>query len=807
MKKNIIQIIIIVIIFIMLFLLIIYSSKIIKNNNSKLYINEVMANNSSTIQDTYGNYSDYIEIYNDYDYDIDLSNYTLSDEYTNAKKWTFPKVTIKKKDYLIVFASGKNTTENGEIHTNFKLSKNGETIILSDNNQKRLSKVSYLNTTNDTSYGYNGKKYVYYYKGTPNEENKGDYSTSPIDTTIISLNTNEIIINEVELENEEIELKNNTNKAISLQDYVLSDKNGIKAKLPNITLEPNSYYTVYGSDTYSFIDSKLYTGFNINNHSEELYLYKNNELISSLKIGKLTNNISVGINNNGQRVYFKEKTLGSENSQTYYLGYTNTPQFNINNIYVDKGTKIELKEPDNATIYYTLDGSFPTINSTKYTSPIEINNTTTIKAVAYKDNYIESDVISRTFIVGRQHDLPVVSISTENSELFGSSGILTKGLTSSSTYPYYGANFWNDKEVKASFELYEEGKLGLSFTCGIKVFGGWSRGEAQKSLSINLRKKYGQSSFTYPLFKENNTFKKIVLRNGGQDFGKLKLKDAFLQKSLEGQMDIDKQDYKFVVVYINGEYFGIYNIREKTDTTYVERHYKKAEENIDFIERNDDVKSGSLDDWNELINYIKTNDIKSEETYNYLDTQIDLQELANYWVVETYFDQFDPINIKRYKIKENGKWRWILFDLDQTFYNYSYKTIKYNLPFEPYAHGNGYYLDTTLMSYLIKNPTFRQLYLETFSYHLKNTFNPDRMIDILDGMVEEIASEMPYHIDRWYKESKNVSSYTLSNINEWYNNISYFKKQLTERYNITLKTIRTGLNLTEEEYNKYFKNI
>ena len=339
----------------------------------------------------------------------------------------------------------------------------------------------------------------------------------------------------------------------------------------------------------------------------------------------------------------------------------------------------------------------------------------------------------------------------------------------------------------------------------MKVFGGWSRGEAQKSVSIYLRKKYGLQEITYPFFKDNvNTFTKFILRSGGQDFGYLKLKDAFLQQTLVGQMDIDIQDYHPVVVYMNGKYNGIYNIREKTDTTYVERHVGVKEGEFDFIEKNSDVKSGSIDEYNKLLAYVNENDMTKDGVYEYLDQKIDLQELANYWVVETYFDQFDPINIKFYKTKD-GKWRWILFDLDQSFFSYSYQKIKWKLPFSPYAHGNGYYLNTTLMSRIIKNPKFRELYISTFAYHLKNTFEPNRMIKILDEMVNEIKNEMPYHIKRWYNESIRVSSYTLDDINEWYQNINYFKKQLKERHQIALNTIKEGLGLTDAEYQKYFK--
>jgi len=584
----------------------------------------------------------------------------------------------------------------------------------------------------------------------------------------------------------------------------LKDKNGNEYHFKDAKIKPNSYLVVYGSDEASINNNRIYIGFKINNNNEILYLYNNNNLIDTFVVGKINEKVSKGRNNLLETVIYKDITIGKVNSEKYYRDYAISPTFSFNDCYVEKGTKIELTTDEYSQIYYTLDGSIPTNKSKKYNGEIVINGTTVIKAISYRDGYIESDVVSRTYLIGREHTLPVISISTASNNLYGNNGIFTKGNNANSYYPYKGANFWKDIEVPISFEFYEQGKLGISFNCGMKVFGGWSRGEAQKSVAIHLRKKYGIQEISYPFFEDNvNTFTKFILRSGGQDFGKLKLKDAFLQESLDGQMDIDKQDYRPVVVYYNGKYFGIYNIREKTETSYVERHYGYDKSEIDFIEKNSNVLAGSIDDYNKLLNYVKKADMKSTETYEYLDSQIDLQELANYWVVETYFDQFDPMNIKFYKTP-NGKWRWILFDLDQTFFSYSYKKIKWNLPFEPYAHGNGYYLNTTLMKYLYKNPQFTELYIKTFAYHLNNTFKPDRMIKILDEMVKEIEGEMPYHIKRWYNESVGVSSYTLRNIDDWYSNISYLKKQLKERHAIALKTIKSGLKLTNEEYNKYF---
>ncbi len=802
-SKNIKYKLIIIFLFILLILLILLlnmgNNKVVINKDSKLYISEIMPINSKTIKDLDNEYSDYIEIYNDYDYDINLKNYFLSDEITSNKKWKFPSIIIKSKEYLVIYASDKDKCDLNirECHTNFKLGSNGETVSLINPSGEVISKVKYPETTKDISYSKISSEYKLT-SGTPytkNEDIQMDYS----DET-------DIIINEVSIKYPEaIELKNTKDKDIDLSNYTIKDKSGASFNFKNITIKANSYLVLYGSDTKGVNDNKIYLGFKINNSNEILYLYKFNQLIDTFNVGKLNESISVGRNDDLETVIYKDSTIGQSNNQNTYLGFAKTPSFSINGGYVEKGTKIKLITSDESTIYYSLDGTTPTNKSKKYEGEITINKNTVIKAISYKDGYIESDIESRTYLIGRIHDLPVISISTNQSNLYGTSGIFTKGFSATSYYPYKGANFWKDIEVPISFEFYEDGKLGLSFNCGMKVFGGWSRGEAQKSVVIYLRKKYGLQEITYPFFEDNaNTFSKFILRSGGQDFGKLKIKDAFLQESLDGMMDIDKQDYRPVVVYFNGEYFGIYNIREKTDTSYVERHYEYDESQIDFIEKNSDVKAGSIDAYNELLNYVKTNDMTTDEAYDYVASQVDLQELANYWVVETYFDQFDPMNIKFYK-PHNGKWRWILFDLDQTFFSYSYQTIKWDLPFDPYAHGNSYYLNTTLMSNLIKNPKFKTLYVKTFAYHLNNTFNPDRMHEILDCMVKEVENEMPYHIDRWYEESIGVGMYTLGSMNEWYNNINYLKKQLTERHRIALNTIKEGLDITDEEYQKYFE--
>ena len=908
-------------IFLLLFILIVITPEINKyKNNGSLIINEVMLSNHETIIDSTGNYYDYIELYNGYDYDINLEGYYLSDDDLNTKKWSFPDVVIKSKGYLVVYASGLDTNE-FDIHTNFKLSKKGEVITLSDKNGRSISKIKVGNTLSDTSYGYNGKGYVYYYVGTPNKENSGltskkeitssksnlkiyineyllensegkslielyndeekdikldnyvltnsrdsyvfndvvikskdylvidylklkigdnlrllDNHKNEVSSTILKNveiddsmglyngsyeyyeepsigkenndtyikdkdKTKDIIINEVSAVNSEwIELKNITESDINLSKYSITDNSGRLVKLPDVTIEANGYYVMYGSDYTMSNNGTFYTGFHINNSNEILKLYKNGNLIDTFDVGKLGNGMSSGISD-GKKVYYIETTKGYQNSSNYFIGYSEEPKFSINGGYVDKGTKVEITTSDDSKIYYTLDGSFPSSNSRLYEGPIEINNTTVIKAVSFKENCVQSKSISRTFIVGRTHDIAFVSITSDPNNFFGNTdGILVRG--------YYN-NYKQDWERKVDFEFYEpDGSLGISFTGGTKLVGQDSREEPQKSMAIYLREGYGTSSITYPFFKDSSVteFKSFILRNSGEDPNRVKIKDTFLAAVLKGQMDIDIQDFRPVAVYINGNYYGLYNLREKMNENYIVSNFGYEKGTNDVIKGDTTAQAGSINGYNDLLYYMRTHDARNSDVYAYLESQIDMQELANYWVARTYYGETDTGNIRVWKNKD-GKWRWMLYDQDWSLYPTLYRYVDLFYPFEPYGHGIGNYFTTIITYKLWQNGSFRDIYLRTFAYHMKNTFNPDRMIAILDEQIKEVETEMPYHIDRWYSDYINEGKGPIRSMDSWYSNLDRLKTIIRERYDLVKRSLRSEFRLSDYEYNLYFGDL
>ena len=296
-------------------------------NTGKLIINEVMLINNNTIMDKYGKYSDYIELYNGNDYDINLFGYYLTDSMKETRMWTFPDVTIKAHDYLLVFASGKDTYED-ELHTNFKLDASGETIALSNSGAKVISKVYVKESLKDTSYGYNGNKYVYYYNGTPGKENTGDYEEKPIyevksdyKLAITEYMTNNLSYKlSFDKKNYSlIEIHNEDNKDINMKGFYLSDKEDAITKytFPDVLLKKDEYMIVYASGLNIYENNEIHTNFKLNNNDGILILSSPNKaLIDRVKLEKLEANTSYGLYKGKWQVY-ASASFGKENTKDY----------------------------------------------------------------------------------------------------------------------------------------------------------------------------------------------------------------------------------------------------------------------------------------------------------------------------------------------------------------------------------------------------------------------------------------------------------------------------------------------------------
>lgn len=792
-----------------------------KNEMAGLVINEYSTTSTETVIDDDGDYGSWVELYNGSDKDIDLKGCALSDDSAIPDKWVFGSKVIKKGEYLVIYLSGKEKSleENGDCHASFKLSGKEDILILNDKKGHIIDSCKVYELISNLTCGRPEKspeKFAFFSKATPGKAN----NLKPFDSIDSARYTSNksVSITEVAAVNttaatggayyDYIELHNNSKKVINLKDYKLSDSKNTESfrALPDKTVEPGNFVVIYcdNSDMVSPFTGNVYTSLGLNRYGETVYLLdKKNTVVDSLKYARLSSGYSSGrdLGGSDEVLYYSTLTPGENNPEKTLKKAIPNPEFSKSSTYLKKGDTVEITALD-GDIYYTTNGSVPTKKSKKYINPITISKTTVIRAKAFKSGSISSDTICATYIVGKKHTLPVVFLTTDNDNLYGySNGIWADGPGKDSEFPFVGANYWKDWERPVNFEyMTEDGVSQLSFDAGMSVFGQFSRALEQKSVSIRLKDKYGPKSVCYPFFKDSkvNVFSSFVLRNSGQDFTKSHIRDAFCAKVIKSGIDVDVMDYAPVVAYVNGKYHGIYDLREKINEDYIANHYAVDKDKIDLIKGNNIVQSGTDESYRKLLNYLKTHDMTVDENYEYAKEQIDIDELINYWICESFFTNTDTGNIRFWRENKDGaKWRWIFFDVDWALYPSTYEWNYIENYLDPRGHGVSDAFDTTIMCSLYKNKNFRKRMLELHSKALKTTLNTDNMLKIYDGLIEEIKPEMKAHCERW-----STVSYE-----SWEYSVKELRDIIIKKRDIFIKDMKETFNMTEEEINKYLSGI
>lgn len=782
--------------------------------SSSIYINEYLSANENSIVDEDGEHNDWIEIYNSSKEVINLKGYCLSDDENVPDKWIFPDVSLNPGSYLIVFASGKDRSDpEGEyLHTNFGIDlKGGETILFTDPNGEVVDKIKTVELPADVSYGRVGKRnnWLYFMKPTPGSENNteglkklpfNDKVANPVVYITEVLPSNKKVLDDEDGNATDwIEIYNSSDKPLNLKGYALSDdvKNPLMWVFPDVEIGPKEYLIVFasGKDKKDTVDN-LHTNFKINKSNEEVFFRDSDgKIISHITVNMLLEDISYGLSSkdSSKWVYYDEPTPGAANTTTEYLGIASEP------VYVKPGgfykdfVSVELKAlEDGAEIRYTLDGSAPTRDSVLYTGPINIYETTVVRAASFKDGYLQRPVTAQTFFVNVSHTLPVVSIAIDPKDFDDPvTGMYSKGPNASSEFPYFGANFWQDWEKPASFELYEpDGKRGFGMNIGFKIFGGWTRGYDQKSFAIMAKNKFGGNIMNYKFLdnKDLTVYKNLVLRTAGQDVNKSKLRDI-LNTRLIQDTGLDYMGYRQTVLYINGKYWGIYNMREKINEHFIaNNHGIEDVDAIDILEGQTIIKHGSRDEYDAMIDFLKNNDLSIKENYEKVKSLMDIQSYADFIITHMYTGNTDNGNIRYWKErKEGAKWRWIIYDMDMSFPNVDHDTVGHLL--NPKGTGANNMFSTLITRKLLENSEFRQFFLERFAYHLKNTFKAERVVSIIDELAKNIESEIPKNAERWGNPS----------VESWESHVYNLKYFAERRANFIVSYLKKHLNLTQEE--------
>lgn len=628
-------------------------------------INEFMASNATGITDEDGDNEDWIELYNFGDEVVGLEGWSLSDNYNEPFKWVFPDITVAPGEFLIVWASGKDRKE-GELHTNFKISSQGEELILVDESGIWIDEITPIHVPTDISYG----------------------------------------------------------------------------RFPD------------GTGSFFFFSYPTPGTYNMDNGFEEL-------LVAPV--------------------------------------FSHPPGFYTDSFY------LKVHHPDQeATIRYTLDGSVPEPGSPVFPDSLLIYNRkhdpdqisavpttptnspewfrwfppmdvvfkgTNIRVKAFKEDAFSPFTETCTFWVDSQiqqrYSLPVISISMDQDDLLGSSGIYTN---------FTGTGMQWEREMHIAF-FDPDGVQTFATDAGVRVHGGNSRRYALKSFRVYFRNAYGHSAMTYPLFGEYDqagVHDRLILRNAGSDWAFTYYRDAFVQSLLHGFSDVETQAYQPAVVFLNSEYWGILNVRERYDNNYIENQYGYTD--IDMLDNMGSVNYGSNLHYTNLIQFLHNNSLEDSENYEHVKRQMDVEDFRDYHILQIFAMNTDQPgkNVRFWRPRTpDGKWRWMWWDMDDSFHFGPHNPADRNGIV--YCTGLNYMNSSTVnpatpppswapngpnqtfpLRALLRSPEFRADFINRFADLLNTAFRPNYLETVIDAFHDMIGPYLYEHYRRWHRPNPEV---------------------------------------------------
>jgi hypothetical protein len=776
---------------------------------AELVINEYLSSNINGIHDEDGDYSDWIEIHNSGPEAVDMTGYGLSDNDDEPLKWTFPALVLPADDQLLLFASGKDRRI-GAAHW--------ETLIdWGDSWKYRVNHSPTPPDWRETGFNDSGWPGGPSGFGYGDEDDatvvahcisvslrKAFQVDDPQAIRYICLHVDYddafvVWLNGVEIARANItspgapewnQPADSEREALIYQGglpetYLLGDVASLFQAGPNVlaievhntsagssdmTLIP--FFTVgmdevppgggQGvADFIRFLVPCLHTNFRIAAEGETLRLCDSQGgLLDGLDTGQMYVDISRGRVPDGgpEWHFFMEPTPDDPNGEGGYADFAEAPEFSPSGGFYSGTVSVELSVTSPAaTIYYTLDGSEPGDTSYLYTEPILIAETIALRARVFEAGYFPSRIVTHSYILNEETTLPIFSLVTDPPNLWDEDiGIYVLGNDYDPDPPHWGANFWQDWERPMHFEFFEpDGAPGFRLDAGVKIHGGWTRMFPQKSLRLMARGGYGTASIQYALFdeKEIDEFRRLILRNAGNDWGRSHMRDALMQR-LAAHTGLEYQAYSPTRVYLNGEYWGIHNTRERIDKYFLESNTGVDADSVDLLELNAYPMEGSPEHYWALIWFIETYGVADSANYAHVQTLMDTDNFATYEIFQIFYANTDwpGNNIKFWRPRSaDGRWRWILLDLDfglGLIGNYTHNTLAFaldpagpNWPNPPWS--------TFLLRSLLESEEFRNDFINRYADHLNSSFLPSRTTAMTHEIGALIQEELPRHMERW----------------------------------------------------------
>lgn len=482
--------------------------------------------------------------------------------------------------------------------------------------------------------------------------------------------------------------------------------------------------------------------------------------------------------------------------------------FTPSNSFSDEAIQLEIISPiKNAKIFYTLDGSTPTLQSHLYEmgDVLLIKDNTIIKAALFKNNKQLSSVVHKNYFINFSSDLPILAINTDPPNLWDNEiGIYVVGNDPNI------ANFTkqnDDWKRPAYLSYFANNQEIFSRSINIKISGGSSAYFPQKSFNLYFADSEPNNQINYQIFpdRDRKSFDSLKISNSGNDWYSTLFRDCLMQELLLNNTDLSTQACRPAIVFLNGDYWGIYNIRERHNRDYFIQNYadyKLESKNIIVSATHNGFdkkgfpkirigKEKDGDSYLDLINFVKNNDLSIDSNYQGVLNKIDLNNFIDYNIAEMFYANYDwpHVNYKFWRYKNDifeetlspldGRWRWLIYDTDHGFALDGPKNINRLVKDDALSLDMFYKLDKEeyVFKNLFANADFRNKFVTRYFDLLNSDFKKETVIKKIEELSSRIDQEIVRHIERWGDQTEGM----LTSKEDWYQNVEKLKNFASNR--------------------------
>lgn len=809
--------------------------------NSPVFFSEVSPTNAN-LKDNEGNDPGWVEFYNSSDAPVNLKGYALTDDLSNPRRWVFGNATVPAKSFMIVFLSGKN-------YPDYILPSDSLNMMSSDCSSESsaggMGGFNFPGMGGGAGGGWGGNmggntgaassgNNVENLQGKPSlcfSENGsvqigsvmkvaqgGDYSRVVVKTNNASSlsKVNQLVVRGFITKNHKIRVNFKEGESLSNWSgknlrgtgdlssvfYVRLDDNAKDLKRNNVTATTFATETQGSESTTIQITSYIarnrghepHASFKVDKDGGALFFVNaEGALLDSVRFGAVPTTASWSRDGAGKWGFATPSPYGNT----------------VGEVYAEQVQVAEVNIPPSGFYSSAVTATFPAgtrceqggkepTTSSPAVQTVNVTSTTVLRCRAYVGGSYPSEEIIRTYVFEQQPSLASIFVTTDPLSMFSpDSGLYMTGNGASMMDPKKGANFWSNRELPVYVEMFEPGKPktpAFGIMGDYKITGQYSRAKQKKSFAVTMREEYGDKRLKYTLFPdypELKKFKAFSLRNFGNNSGDDYLRDRLGTSMTEG-LGVDYQRGRYVIVYYNGEYYGIHDLRERNNEYYYETKYGYDPNDIDLVATTssgtNEAAAGSASDYKDMISWLQSNNLTSDANYKKIADQVDVDNFMNYMQAEMFLNNSDwpHNNLKKWRVaSQKSKWKWFMYDVDFGF-GVSYNTQNGNvfsyvtnasgtqgmggMNFGDFGGGmggqqpqmaaanGGISEHTILISRLLENANFKNAFINRFSVLLSMNFSADRLLKRINDLQSQVESEMARDQQFWNYNASSMSN-------------------------------------------------